>query len=106
MGSENQLHEFLRQAQEITAQMQAASEQMTQREVVGAADNGAVQVTMTSQGEVRAVHIAPRAVDPNDLPALERHVAAAMQQALDNVRGVAEQLIRPYTDELTRLSDG
>jgi len=105
VARENELYEFLRQAQEITAQVQAASEQMAQREVVGASADDTVRVTMTSTGDVRSVHIAPRGVDLDDLPRLERRVAEAMQNALNNVRGVAEQLMRPLADEASRLGD-
>lgn len=106
MAYENDMHDFLRQAQEITAQLRAASEQMAQHEVVGTAADGAVRVAMTSTGDVSSVRIEPRAVHLDDLPQLERHLAEAVQNALDNVRGVAEQLMRPLTDELTRLGDG
>lgn len=106
MAYENELHDFLQQAQEITARMRAASEQMAQHDIVGTAADGAVRVAMTSTGDVSSVRIEPRAAHPDDLPRLERHLAEAMQDALDKVRGVAEQLMRPLTDELSRLGDG
>lgn len=105
MAHENEMLDFMRQAQEITAQMRAASEQMARHEVVGAAADGAVRVAMTPTGDVSSVCIESRAVDLDDLPRLERHVAQAVQNALDNVRGVAEQLMRPLTDGLSRLGE-
>ncbi|GAA4215770.1 hypothetical protein GCM10022220_44840 [Actinocatenispora rupis] len=105
MAHENEMQDFMRQAQEITAQMRAASEQMARHEVVGTAADGAVRVAMTPTGDVSSVRIESRAVDLDDLPRLERHVAQAVQNALDNVRGVAEQLMRPLTDGLSRLGE-
>lgn len=103
MANDNDVREFLRQAQEITAQVRAAGEQMAQREVVGTAEGGAVRVTLASNGTVRSVRIAPGT--ERDLPRLERLVTAAVQNALDNVRGVAEELVRPLTDNLSTLTE-
>ncbi|GAA1685814.1 YbaB/EbfC family nucleoid-associated protein [Fodinicola feengrottensis] len=106
MATDDELTDFLRQAQEITAQVRAAGERMAQREIVGVCEGGAVQVTMTPAGEIRSVRIAPNAVDLDNLRRLERQIAQAMQNALENVRGVAEQMVRPLAADLSKLADG
>ncbi|MEV6598533.1 YbaB/EbfC family nucleoid-associated protein [Actinoplanes sp. NPDC051346] len=103
MGYQNELHEFLRQAQEITVRVQEASAGMADREVNGTCEGGSVRVAMTSSGDVRSVRIEPRAVNLDNLRRLETLVAEAMQDALNNVRGVAQQVMQPLTDDLNRL---
>lgn len=105
MTENEEMQRLLLRTQQITAQLQAASQQLTQREITGASEGGAVRVTMTPEGDVRSVRIAPSAVDPKNLPRLERLVTEAMQNAFDNVRTAAEQLMRPLTDDVSRLSN-
>ncbi|WP_433349855.1 YbaB/EbfC family nucleoid-associated protein [Micromonospora sp. CA-111912] len=106
MAYQDDLNDFLRQTQELTMQASAASAGMADREVTGTCAGGAVRVTLTTSGEVRAVTIDPQAVNPDNLRHLEGRVAEAMQNALDNVRNLMEQMMRPLTDELNRLSPG
>ncbi|NBE80096.1 YbaB/EbfC family nucleoid-associated protein [Micromonospora rubida] len=106
MGYQDDLNEFLRQTQELATQANAASADMADREVTGACAGGAVRVTMTTSGQVQSVTIDPHAVNPDNLRHLEGRVAEAMQNALDNVRDLMEQVMRPLTDELNRLTPG
>lgn len=104
MGYQDDLNDFLRQTQELAMQTQAVNANMADREVTGACAGGAVRVTMTTSGVVRSVTIDPHAVNPDNLRHLEGRVAEAMQNTLDNVRGLMEQMMRPLTDGLTRLA--
>jgi len=62
-------------------QLVAAQEQLAQTEVTGSAGGGLVTATMTGSGEVRAITIAPAAVDPEDLETLQDLVVAALHDA-------------------------
>ncbi|HST98869.1 MAG TPA: YbaB/EbfC family nucleoid-associated protein, partial [Geodermatophilus sp.] len=72
---------LLEQAQQMQQQLAAAQEQLAQEEVTGTAGGGLVSVTMTGQGEVTAVTIAPAAVDPDDVESLQDLVVAAFRDA-------------------------
>ena len=104
MGYQDELQAFLQQAQEISAQVQAASAHMAAQEVTGACEGGAVQITMTSGGEVRSVNIQPRAVNLDNLRHLEQLVAEAVQNALDTARGAVSQAMQPFAESFDRLA--
>lgn len=104
MGYQDELQAFLRQAQEITAQVQAAGAQMAAREVTGVSEGGGVQITMTSGGEVLAVSIQQRAVNLDNLHRLEELVADAVQNALDNMRSAVAQTMQPFADSFNHLA--
>ena len=57
----------------------AASQQAAETEVEGSAGGGMVRVRATGTGEVLAVSIDPRAVDPDDVEGLEDLVLAALR---------------------------
>ena len=105
MDHEDDLRTFLRQAQEITAQMQAVAEYTAQQEITGTSEEGGVQITMTSGGEVRAVSIQPRAVNLDNLRRLEQLVADAVRDALDKMQGAAAQSLAPFSESFQRLTD-
>ena len=67
---------------DLFAQAQAAmsaSQAAAGREVEGSAGGGMVRIRATGGGEVRAVHIDPRVVDPDDVEGLEDLVLAALR---------------------------
>lgn len=72
---------LLEQAQQMQQMLTAAQEQLAQEEVTGTAGGGLVSVTMTGQGQVTAVTIAPAAVDPDDVESLQDLVVAAFRDA-------------------------
>ncbi len=73
--------ELLKQAQQMQQQLVAAQEQLAQAEVTGSAGGGLVTATMTGDGELTALTIAPAAVDPDDLETLQDLVVAAVRDA-------------------------
>jgi DNA-binding protein YbaB len=104
MADQDDLQAFLQKAQAITAQIQAAGAQLANQEVTGVCEGGAVQITMTSRGEVRAVRIDPRAVNLDNLRRLESQVADAIQNAFEQLNGRAHQSLRPLTEDISRLT--
>ena len=73
--------ELLKQAQQMQQQLAAAQEQLAEEEVTGSAGGGLVTATMTGQGELTAVTIAPEAIDPDDLETLQDLLVAAVRDA-------------------------
>jgi hypothetical protein len=72
---------ILQQAQQMQQQLMDAQAALAEAEVTGQAGNGLVTVTMTAAGDVRAVRIDPKVVDPEDVETLQDLLVAAMQDA-------------------------
>ena len=72
---------LLKQAQQMQQQLVAAQEELAHAEVTGSAGGGLVTATMTGDGELTALTIAPSAVDPDDLETLQDLVVAAVRDA-------------------------
>ena len=62
---------LLAQAQQVQQQLMEAQEALANSEVHGQAGGGLVQVTMKGSGEVVAVAIDPKVVDPSDVETLQ-----------------------------------
>jgi DNA-binding YbaB/EbfC family protein len=80
-GGQPDMSQLLKQAQQMQQQLAAAQEQLAQETVTGSAGGGLVTATMTGQGELSAVTIAPEAVDPDDVETLQDLVVAAVRDA-------------------------
>jgi hypothetical protein len=94
-GGELDLQQLMQQAQQVQAQLATAQAELSEAEVTGSAGGGLVTATMTGSGEVTAVKIDPRAVDPDDLETLEDLVVAALHAAADEQRRLTEQKLGP-----------
>ena len=73
--------QLLKQAQQMQQQLVAAQEELAHAEVTGSAGGGLVTATMTGDGELTALTIAPSAVDPDDVETLQDLVVAAVRDA-------------------------
>ena len=99
-GGQPDMSELLKQAQQMQQQLAAAQEQLAQEEVTGTAGGDLVSVTMTGQGEVTAVTIAPAAVDPDDLETLQDLVVAAFRDASRAVNDLTASRMGPLAGGL------
>ena len=75
------LQMIMQQAQKMQEQLIAAQAELASSEVTGQAGNGLVQVTMTAAGDVRAVRIDPKVIDPEDVDTLQDLVVGALHDA-------------------------
>ncbi|MCB0945718.1 MAG: YbaB/EbfC family nucleoid-associated protein, partial [Mycobacterium sp.] len=62
---------LLAQAQQMQQQLMEAQEKLANAEVQGQAGGGLVQVTVRGSGEVVAIRIDPKVVDPEDVDTLQ-----------------------------------
>ncbi len=99
-GGQPDMSELLKQAQQMQQQLAAAQEQLAQEEVTGTAGGDLVSVTMTGQGEVTAVTIAPAAVDPDDLETLQDLIVAAFRDASRAVNELTASRMGPLAGGL------
>ena len=61
------MSQLLQQAQKMQQALADAQQQLATSEVTGSAGGGLVTATMTGNGDVVALTIAPAAVDPDDV---------------------------------------
>jgi nucleoid-associated protein EbfC len=105
-GGQPNLQQLMQQAQKMQQQLAEAQAALAEAEVTGTAGGGLVTVTMTGGGEVRSVKIDPKAVDPDDIETLEDLVVAALANASENMRNLAEEKMGPLAQGLGGLSGG
>lgn len=89
-----------KQLMQLQQQLAAAQAELAAAEVTGTAGGGLVTVTASGAGEVTGVRIDPKAVDPEDVETLEDLVLAAVRNAADEARALAEKKMGPLTGGL------
>jgi nucleoid-associated protein EbfC len=105
-GGQPNLQQMMQQAQKLQQQMAAAQAELAEAELTGTAGGGLVTVTMAGTGEVTAVKIDPKAVDPDDVETLEDLVTAAIHNAAQAVRELTEEKMGPFAAGLGGLGGG
>jgi DNA-binding YbaB/EbfC family protein len=99
-GGQPDLQQLMQQAQKMQQQMADAQAELAEAELTGTAGGGLVTVTVSGTGEVKAVKIDPRAVDPDDVETLEDLVLAALHNAADEARQLTERKLGPVAGGL------
>ncbi len=94
-GGQPNLQQLMQQAQKMQQQLAEAQAELAEAELTGTAGGGLVTVTMSGLGEVKAVKIDPKAVDPDDIETLEDLVVAAIHNGAEAVRQLTEQKMGP-----------
>jgi DNA-binding YbaB/EbfC family protein len=84
------MNKLLQQVGEMQQQMQQAQQELAAETVEASAGGGMVKVTATGAGEVKAIRIDPKAVDPHDPELLADMVLAAVNEALRSAHSLAE----------------
>ena len=105
-GGLGDINKLMKQAQKMQQQMAAAQAELAESEVTGTAGGGLVTVTITGSGEVTAIKIDPKAVDPDDVETLEDLILAALHNAADGVRELTEEKLGRLTAGLGGLGGG
>ena len=105
-GGQPNMQQLMKQAQKMQQQMLAAQEELAKAELTGTAGGGLVTARMTGAGEVVAVSIDPRAVDPEDVESLEDLVLAALRDASRAVQELTASTMGPLTGGMGGLMGG
>ncbi len=71
---------LLAQAQQMQQKLMEAQQQLANAEVHGQAGGGLVEVVVKGSGEVVAVKIDPKVVDPDDIETLQDLIVGAMRR--------------------------
>ncbi len=99
-GMPGNMNQLMKQAQRMQRQMEEAQASLDEAEMVGTAGGGVVEVTVTGKREVTKVHIAPEAVDPEDVEMLEDLIMAATNEALRKVEEASQASMSKFTGGL------
>ena len=86
---------LLAQAQQMQQQLMAAQQRLANAEVQGKAGGGLVEVIVKGSGEVVAVKIDPKVVDPGDVETLQDLIVGALADASKQVTTMAQEQLGP-----------
>ncbi len=87
-------------AQQMQAGMARVDAELAELRVEGTAGGGAVKAVATGKQELESITIDPGVVDPEDVEMLQDLVLAAVREALDQAKAVAEQKVGQVTGGL------
>ncbi|OBH21533.1 nucleoid-associated protein [Mycolicibacter sinensis] len=86
---------LLAQAQQMQQRLLQAQQELAATEVHGEAGGGLVKVTSNGSGEVLAVRIDPKVVDPEDLDTLQDLIVGALADASKKAHTLAQERLSP-----------
>ena len=89
------MQQLMKQAQKMQQQLMEAQAQLAETEVTGSAGGDLVTATVTGSGDVKAIKIDPKAVDPDDVESLEDLVVAAIRDASANAQALQQEKMGP-----------
>jgi len=99
-GSQPDMSALLAQAQEMQQRLMEAQEKLASSEVHGQAGGGLVQVTIKGTGQVVAVQIDPKVVDPDDVETLQDLIVGALADASQQMTIMAQSHLGPLAGGL------
>lgn len=102
-GGQPDMQQLLQQAQQMQQQLMAAQAELAQAQVQGQAGGGLVTATVNGQGELIALDIDPKVVDPTDVETLQDLVIGAIADAASNAQQVAAGKLGPLAGGLGGL---
>jgi DNA-binding YbaB/EbfC family protein len=97
------MQQIMQQAQQLQQQLASAQEELAEAEVSGSAGGGLVSATVAGSGELKALAIDPKAVDPEDTETLADLVVAAVRDANDKASALASEKMGPLAGGLGGL---
>lgn len=100
MGMGNNPNQLMSQMQKLQEEMAKTQATLDQEEVTASVGGGMVTVVATANQEIRAITIKPEAVDPDDVEMLQDMVVAAVNEALQKGKALAEERMGALTGGL------
>ncbi len=97
---------LMQQVQKMQEEVVAAQQRLAEAEVTGTAGGGLVTATVSGAGELKALTIDPKVVDPDDTETLADLIVAAVRDANHAVQELTEQTMGPLAGGLGGLGGG
>lgn len=102
-GQQPNMQQLMQQAQQMQQQLQDAQAELAAAVVTGTAGGGLVTATLTGDGELTALVIDPKAVDPDDIETLQDLLVAAVRDAHRAAGELAAEKMGPVSGGLGGL---
>lgn len=83
--------EMMKQLANLQARVAQAQQKLEETTVEASAGGGAVTVVLNAQPKLNSIAIQPEVVDADDVEMLQDLIAAAMNEALEKIRGIQMQ---------------
>ncbi|MDI3312915.1 MAG: YbaB/EbfC family nucleoid-associated protein [Mycobacterium sp.] len=99
-GQPPDMSALLAQAKQMQQRLIEAQQQLADTEIHGQAGGGLVRVTAKGNGEVVAVKIDPKVVDPEDIETLQDLIVGALADAAQQVTSMARARLAPLAGGL------
>ncbi|MEY9968197.1 DNA-binding YbaB/EbfC family protein [Streptacidiphilus sp. MAP12-16] len=99
-GGQPDMQALLQQAQQMQQQLARTQAELAQATVQGTAGGGLVQATVSGAGELKALVIDPKAVDPDDTETLADLILAAVRDANASAQKLAAERLGPLAQGL------
>ncbi|MGL4306314.1 MAG: YbaB/EbfC family nucleoid-associated protein [Mycobacteriaceae bacterium] len=99
-GGQPDMSQILAQAQRMQQQLMATQTELAQAEVSGQAGGGLVKAVVTGSGELVALQIDPKIVDPDDVETLQDLIIGALADAQQNAQELASKKLGPLAGGL------
>ncbi|MEE4544656.1 YbaB/EbfC family nucleoid-associated protein [Streptomyces sp. V4-01] len=99
-GDQPNMQALLQQAQKMQQDLAAAQQELAEADVEGSAGGGLVAATVSGAGELRALVIDPKAVDPDDTETLADLVVAAVHNANEAAQQLQQAKLGPLAQGL------
>jgi DNA-binding YbaB/EbfC family protein len=84
------INKMMKQVQQMQADMARVQEELANETVEASVGGGVVTVTATGSGEIKAITIAPEAIDPDDPELLADMILGAVNEALRSANDLAQ----------------
>ncbi|AXK86927.1 YbaB/EbfC family nucleoid-associated protein [Nocardia farcinica] len=94
-GGQFDMQQLLAQAQQMQEAVMQAQAEIAATEVEGQAGGGLVKATIKATGEVQALTIDPKVVDPEDVEGLQDLVIGAINDAMARAQQLAAERLGP-----------
>jgi DNA-binding YbaB/EbfC family protein len=91
---------LMKQAAQMQQKMEELQTKLSEMTIEGAAGAGMVTVTLNGKGEMRAVRVDPKLLDPNDVEMLQDLVMAAHADAKRKIEAMAAEEMQKLTGGL------
>lgn len=92
---------FVKQAQRMQNQLTKIQDSLAETEVEATSGGGAVTAVVNGRQELVRIAIAPEAVDPSDVEALQDLVLAAVNLAMKNAQEMIQSEVNKVTGGLS-----
>ena len=99
-GMPGNMSTLMKQAQRMQRQMEEQQKELETKEFTATSGGGAVQATVSGNGDLKALKVSPEAVDPEDVEMLQDMIVAAVNEAAKQAQEAGASIMNHMTGGL------